>query len=72
MARRCTGFKATAAPWRRAQEIPAALTVAISREAGARGSTIGRRAARILGWPVYDQEMIEYMAQDANGHPGHD
>jgi len=44
--------------------LPAALTVAVSRETGARGGTIGRRVARILGWSVYDQELLEYMAQD--------
>jgi cytidylate kinase len=38
--------------------------VALSREAGARGGTIARRAARRLGWQVYDQEMLEYMAQN--------
>jgi cytidylate kinase len=39
--------------------------VALSREAGARGGTIGRRLARRLGWPVYDQELLEYMAQES-------
>jgi cytidylate kinase len=45
--------------------MPAGLTVAISREAGARGGSIGRRVARKLGWAVYDQELLEYMAQEA-------
>ncbi len=44
--------------------IPAGFTIAVSREAGARGSTIGRRVGRKLGWQVYDQELLEYMAQD--------
>src|SRR5438876_1103016 len=44
---------------------PLALSLAISREAGARGGTIARRAGRRLGWQVYDQELLEYMAQDA-------
>jgi cytidylate kinase len=43
---------------------PGALTIALSREAGARGGTIGRRAGRRLGWQVYDQELLEYMAQE--------
>jgi cytidylate kinase len=43
---------------------PAALSVTISREAGARGSTIGRRVGRKLGWQVYDQEVLEYVAQE--------
>jgi cytidylate kinase len=41
------------------------LTIAVSREAGARGSTIARRVGRKLGWQVYDQEVLEYMAQEA-------
>jgi cytidylate kinase len=44
---------------------PSALTIAFSREAGARGGTIARRVGRKLGWQVYDQELLEYMAQDA-------
>src|SRR6266404_2383149 len=44
--------------------VPAALTIAFSRESGARGSTIGHRVGRKLDWPVYDQELLEYMAQD--------
>jgi cytidylate kinase len=43
---------------------PVALTIAISREAGSRGGTIGRRAARKLGWQVYNQELLEYIAQE--------
>jgi Cytidylate kinase-like family len=45
--------------------VPAGLTVAISREAGARGGSIGRRLGRKLAWAVYDQELLEYMAQEA-------
>jgi cytidylate kinase len=44
---------------------PSALTLAFSREAGARGGTIARRVGRKLGWQVYDQELLEYMAQEA-------
>jgi cytidylate kinase len=44
---------------------PSALTIALSREAGGRGSTIARRVGRKLGWQVYDQELLEYMAQEA-------
>ncbi len=43
---------------------PASLTIAISREAGSRGGTIARRAARKLGWQVYNQELLEYIAQE--------
>jgi cytidylate kinase len=44
--------------------VPAALSIAVAREAGARGGTIGRRAARKLNWQVYDQDLLEYMTQD--------
>jgi cytidylate kinase len=44
--------------------IPAGLTIAISREAGARGATIARRAGEKLGWDVYSQDMLEYGAQE--------
>src|SRR5690242_12897526 len=37
---------------------PAAMTIAVSREAGARGGTIARRVGRKLGWQVYDQELL--------------
>jgi cytidylate kinase len=49
---------------------PAALTVAVSREAGARGGSIGRRVGRKLGWQVYDQELLEYVAQESAVIPG--
>src|SRR5262245_53572541 len=44
--------------------LPAGLAVAVSREAGARGGTIARRIARKLGWQVYNQELLEYIAQE--------
>ena len=50
--------------------VPAALTVAFSREAGARGSSVGRRVGRQLDWPVYDQELLEYMSQDTVARQG--
>jgi hypothetical protein len=55
------GDRGAAAP---ASTLPAGLSVAVSRESGARGGTIGRRVGRKLGWQVYDQELLEYMAQD--------
>ncbi len=45
-------------------EVPASLTIAISREAGARGGSIGRRVGRRLGWQVYDQELLEYISHE--------
>ncbi len=45
--------------------LPRGFCVALSREAGARGGAIGRRVGQKLGWQVFDQELLEYMAQDA-------
>ncbi|MBM3995497.1 MAG: cytidylate kinase-like family protein [Planctomycetes bacterium] len=46
--------------------IPAGVSIAISREAGARGATIARRAGEKLGWEVFSQDMLEYGAQSAS------
>jgi cytidylate kinase len=43
---------------------PASLTITVSREAGSRGNTIGNRVGMKLGWPVYNQELLQYMAQE--------
>jgi cytidylate kinase len=43
---------------------PRAFTIAISREAGANGSAIGRLLGERLGWPVYDYELVERIASD--------
>ena len=43
---------------------PWGLTIAISREAGSRGATIAKRAGENLGWQVYSQELLEYIAQE--------
>jgi cytidylate kinase len=48
-----------------ALRLPAGLTIALSREAGARGASIAQRAGEKLGWEVYSQEMLEYGAQNA-------
>lgn len=58
------GYRGEASPSAGADGTPAALTIAISREAGARGSTIGTLAAQKLGWQVYNQELLEYIAQE--------
>ena len=62
------GFQGDRGPDPAPAEFPAGLTVAISREAGSRGGTIGRRAARKLGWQVYDQELLEYVSQEGPMH----
>lgn len=58
------GFQGDRAPAGPAPAAPASLTVAISREAGARGGSIARRAGAKLGWQVYTQELLEYVAQE--------
>ena len=46
---------------------PKALTVAVSREAGARGRAVARKVGELLGWQVYDQEVLDYLQQDDAG-----
>lgn len=43
---------------------PRGLSVAISREAGARGATIARKVGELIGWQVFDQESLDYLLQD--------
>lgn len=43
---------------------PLGMTIAISRETGARGSSIARRVGRKLGWQVYTQEHLEFLCGD--------
>jgi cytidylate kinase len=43
-----------------------ACTIAISREAGARGNTVARAVGEVLGWVVYDHELLERIAQEMN------
>jgi cytidylate kinase len=58
------GFHGDRAPAPAAPEVPASLTIAISREAGSRGGSIARRAGGKLGWQVYTQELLEYISQE--------
>jgi cytidylate kinase len=58
------GFQGDRAVRPESPVVPASLTVTISREAGSRGTSIGRRAARKLGWQIYNQELLEYIAQE--------
>ena len=36
--------------------------VVLSREAGAEGSEIGRAVGEKIGWPVYDRNLLEHVA----------
>jgi hypothetical protein len=42
---------------------PRTLTVAVSRQSGARGGSIAKRVSRKLGWQIVDQELMEFIAQ---------
>jgi cytidylate kinase len=53
------GFRGDAPNDTRTQ--PRGLTVALSREAGARGTTIAHKLGELLGWQVFDQEMLDYL-----------
>src|SRR5262245_43268380 len=46
--------------------MPAPLPIAISRGAGARGGSIAQRVGAKLGWQVYRQDTLEYIAQEGN------
>jgi cytidylate kinase len=48
---------------RAAPRFPRTFTIAVSRQAGARGASIAGRVGRKLGWQVVDQEVLEYVAQ---------
>src|SRR5947209_272083 len=60
------GFRGERGPEGLAPGGPQSLTIAISREAGSRGGSIARRAAAKLGWQVYTQELLEYLAQEGS------
>ncbi len=40
------------------------FTIAISREAGALGRTVAAEIGRRLGWPVYDREILDKIAEE--------
>lgn len=44
------------------------LTIAISRQAGARGALIARAVGARLGWPVYDQELLTRISEEKGLH----
>jgi cytidylate kinase len=50
------------------EQKPIGTTLAISREAEAGGTTLGRELGKRLGWPVYDHELLERIASDLGVH----
>ncbi len=41
-----------------------AFTVALSREFGTQGTAVAREVGSLLGWHVYDHELLEWIAQE--------
>jgi hypothetical protein len=44
--------------------IPHAFSIALSREAGTQGTAVAQEVGRLLGWQVYDRQLLEKIAQD--------
>jgi cytidylate kinase len=44
--------------------IPQAFSIALSREAGTQASAVAQEVGRLLGWQVYDRQLLEKIAQD--------
>ncbi|OPZ96794.1 MAG: cytidylate kinase [Planctomycetes bacterium ADurb.Bin412] len=42
--------------------------ITISRELGSGGETIAGELASLLGWQLYDQEILDFMSEDMNVH----
>ncbi|HMF12667.1 MAG TPA: cytidylate kinase-like family protein [Gemmataceae bacterium] len=47
---------------------PTKFTIAFSREAGTYGAAIARAVGNRLGWPVYDSELLQRIAEDMGVH----
>lgn len=43
---------------------PLGLTIAVSREAGARGASVARKLGELLGWQVFDHELLDFLVND--------
>ena len=58
----------TQPPTRRKPGMRPPFTIALTREAGSQGSQIAQAVGAKLGWPVYDQELLDLIAQDRGLH----
>ncbi len=58
-------FEAKAHLHRRPEEDTQSLVITISRDYGALGEQISKKLSEALGIPVYDQEILEMVAQSA-------
>ncbi|HJZ90445.1 MAG TPA: cytidylate kinase-like family protein [Gemmataceae bacterium] len=43
---------------------PHAFSIALSREIGTQASAVAQELGRLLGWQVYDRQLLEKIAQD--------
>jgi len=44
------------------------FTIALSRQCGTYGAAIAREVGNRLGWPVYDSELLQHIADDLKVH----
>jgi len=50
---------------RAAPEPPAPhYLITISREPGALGTTVARAVGKLLGWPIYDRELLDRIGKE--------
>jgi cytidylate kinase len=56
-------------PGPRGPQTKTPFTIALAREAGTPGTTVARTVGERLGWSVYDQELVERIAQDLKVRP---
>src|SRR5437879_1074159 len=49
---------------RPSQPLEKTFTIALAREAGSSGTLVGAEVAKRLNWPVYDQLLVERIAQE--------
>jgi cytidylate kinase len=45
--------------------------ITISREPGALGTTVARAVGKLLGWPVYDRELLDRVAEEMGTRVDH-
>jgi cytidylate kinase len=56
--------QAAAAQAYAASPLPVPFTIALEREAGTQGTMVAQEVGRMLGWQVWDHELLERVAQD--------
>ncbi len=50
--------------WQERHGVMLPFTIAVSRETGTYGAAVAREVANRLGWPVYDRELLQRIADD--------